>query len=318
MINETPCEFPLVDSGLKTVRICRYGDKLFGGLASYKKESVPKNDATLPPDSKKPRLSVSGGGEVWPKFTMNFSLDTLRNLIEKFPEIEEALNFFQRMRQDQMKLKNQDVQNHTKFFNLKENQIEMFQFRREGSTLPTESSPQYWWESLAQGEAIGMSHRKGCKHEVFKSLGMMPNPYELTRDAACLMLMFSMYKKKKGPEPCVNCQVSGGLGRPFPCHECFLDGLEHAADWVEERRFAQLFESEGFEKRLAKFMEFLRVSLGSFKVFGQHLAKAFKFYQTLEDLKYRYIPLFLNARRESYFLNLTYGLIKFERASTPN
>lgn len=211
-----------------------------------------------------------------------------------------------------MKLKHADDKNSIKFFNLKENEMEMYQCKREGSTPPAETSPQYWWQSLARDEAFELSHQKGYKFEVFKSIGMMCDPYELTRDAASVLIMFHM-QKKKATEPCWNCKVSGGLGRSYPCHECILEGLDKADEWCKERRFAQLVENEGFEKRLTQFMEFLRVSLGSFRVFGQHLARAFVFYHSVEDIKVNYTALW-KLRGESYFLNLVYSLAKFERS----
>lgn len=284
IIHEEPCEFGLVESNLRTIRLSKYDadGKWYGGLMCYKQDTQP------------PRVLKT--------YTINFPVETLKALIGKLGEVQEALQFFYDKREEGVKKSDTEPKKPEK-----ENEVTMYQWKRVGS--PSNTRELYWFESLCRHQAFEAS-RGRYEIEIVQDTGIVPSPYELTRDMACMLFLAELVRTND-MQPCVDCMCVGGGGQPQPCYTCLLENAQDALKWDLKPVFNACFKAKAFAEKLASLMDFLRTRVGGFRSYGNHLANAFLSYHEYDWVKAHFDSL-LRVSRGVYILNLAYTLTQFE------
>jgi len=294
MMNEQSVELPLVNTGLKTIRLEKFGynGKWYAGFMTYVKDN---------------RSEVNG------KFTMNVEVDILKSIFYNMIAIEEAMVFFANERRERASAQAPPEQLSNRA--LRRDEMIVYQWVHLdglGAVVRTGSSG-FWYEEMCRkhGEKAMPARELGENRvDVIRRAVVIPDQLDLTRDCACLLLYLQM-RKKNQVCPCAECIATPNYKDvTFPCIDCLMKDIPRARYWRTEPEFRQIFTSAEFENSLQMFLEYLRKNACVMRLYGRDLAAAVIKYSNPADMKALYWQ-FLEKNQERPLLhNLHHCLVE--------
>lgn len=294
MINEEAVELPLVNTGLKTIRLEKfdYNGKWYAGFMTY----VKKN-----------RSEVNG------KFSMNVEVDILKSIFYNMNAIEEAMVFFANLRRERASAQAPAEQLSNRA--LRNDEMLVYQWLHIdslGAVVRTGPSG-FWFEDmcLEHGQKALPERENGeTRVDVIRRAVVIPNQLDLTRDCACLLLYLQM-RKKNQVKPCPECVAScTAKDVTFPCIKCLMSDIPKARYWRTEPEFRQIFSSPEFENSLKMFLEYLRKNACVMRLYGRDLAAAVIKYSNVADMKALYWQFLEKNQERPLLRNLRHCIIE--------